>query len=99
VRAFLSCSAWPVQSVERDETAISLLFSGEESYGKYLDLYANHSAYSNLKNIGKRPGYLQYLDLLISAQDGPVHRELAREVRLAKDYELYVVCFRPGPRL
>jgi splicing factor 3A subunit 3 len=70
--------------------AISLMFSGEEAYGKYLDLYANHSAYNNLKNIGKRPGYLQYLDILLAAQDGLVHRELNKENRFTKDYESYV---------
>ncbi|KAJ3934564.1 MAG: hypothetical protein NXY57DRAFT_663715 [Lentinula lateritia] len=74
-----------------DEDPISLLFSGEEVYGKYLDLYANHTAYNNLKNIGKRPGYLQYLDLLLEAQNGPVHRELSQEARSTKDYEAYIM--------
>lgn len=70
-----------------------MLFSGEEAYGKYLDLYANHTAFNNLKNIGKRPGYLPYLDLLLAAQAGPVHRDLSKETRFAKDYETYVPCF------
>lgn len=70
--------------------AIALLFSGEEGYGKYLDLYANHTAYNNLKNIGKRPGYLQYLDILLAAQIGPVHSDLPKETRLTKDFETYV---------
>lgn len=70
-----------------------MLFSGEEAYGKYLDLYANHTAFNNLKNIGKRPGYLQYLDLLLLAQAGPVHRDLSKETRFAKDYETCVPCF------
>ena len=67
--------------------AIALLFSGEEAYGKYLDLYVNHTAYNNLKNIGKRPGYLQYLDLLLAAQSNPVHSELPKETRFTKDFE------------
>lgn len=71
-------------------TAIALLFSGEEGYGKYLDLYANHTAYNNLKNIGKRPGYLQYLDLLLAAQNTPVHSDLSRETRSTKDFETFV---------
>lgn len=71
--------------------AISLLFSGEEGYGKYLDLYANHTAYTNLKNIGKRPGYLQYLDLLLAAQDGHLHRDLSKETRFSKDFEKCVI--------
>jgi len=73
-----------------EEDPISLLFSGEEAYGKYVDLYAHHTAYSNLKNIGKRPGYLQYLDLLLAAQNGLVHHDLPKETRLSKDYEIYI---------
>lgn len=68
--------------------AIALLFSGEEQYGKYLDLYANHSAYNNLKHIGKRLGYLQYLDVLLASQSVTVHSELPKESRLTRDYEL-----------
>ncbi|KAG6878602.1 hypothetical protein C0993_003057 [Termitomyces sp. T159_Od127] len=73
-----------------EEDPISLLFSGEESYGKYVDLYAHHTAYSNLKNIGKRPGYLQYLDILLAAQSGTVHNNLSKETRFSKDYENYI---------
>ncbi|ESK94462.1 rna splicing factor prp9 [Moniliophthora roreri MCA 2997] len=75
---------------EYEEDPISLLFSGEEAYGKYLDLYAHHVAYTNLKSIGKRPGYLQYLDLLIGSQNGPVHQELPKEARFTKDFETYI---------
>ena len=64
------------------------MFSGEEGYGKYLDLYANHTTYNNLKHIGKRITYLQYLDVLLAAQSGPVHAELPKECRLHRDYEL-----------
>ncbi|CAK5275474.1 unnamed protein product [Mycena citricolor] len=73
-----------------EEDPISLLFSGEESYGKYVDLYANHVAFTNLKNVGKRPGYLQYLDLLLLAQYGPIHRDLSKETRFSKDFETYI---------
>ena len=71
--------------------AIALLFSGEEAYGKFVDLYINHTTYNNLKNIGKRLGYLQYLDILLLASNGPVHRELSKETRMTKDYESYVI--------
>ena len=67
--------------------AIGNLFSGEESYGKYLDLYAHHTAYSNLRHAPKRVAYLQYLDVLIYAQNGTVHSELPRECRITRDYE------------
>ncbi|KAJ7178925.1 hypothetical protein C8R46DRAFT_1071897 [Mycena filopes] len=73
-----------------EEDPISLLFSGEEAYGKYVDLYANHTAYNNLKNIGKRPGYLQYLDLLLLSQTGQVHRDLCKDTRFSKDFEVYI---------
>ncbi|KAH9938371.1 uncharacterized protein B0H18DRAFT_1112538 [Fomitopsis serialis] len=73
-----------------EDDPVALLFSGEEAYGKYLDLYANHTAYNNLKNIGKRIGYLQYLDALLAAQSGPVHSELPADCRLTRDYELYI---------
>ncbi|KAJ2931604.1 hypothetical protein H1R20_g5510, partial [Candolleomyces eurysporus] len=73
-----------------EEDPIALLFSGEESYGRYLDLYSNHTAFTNIKNVGKRPTYLQYLDLLIAAQSQPVHSDLSKEARFTKDYENYI---------
>ena len=66
------------------------MFSGEESYGKYLDLHANHTTYNNLKNIGKRTGYLQYLDALLLAEKGLIHMDIPNETRLTRDYETYV---------
>ncbi|KZT29276.1 hypothetical protein NEOLEDRAFT_1056249 [Neolentinus lepideus HHB14362 ss-1] len=75
---------------QEQEDPIALLFSGEEAYGKYLDLYANHNTYNNIKNVGKRLAYLQYLDALIAAQNGPIHSDLPKEVRLSRDYELYI---------
>ncbi|KIY49417.1 hypothetical protein FISHEDRAFT_41478 [Fistulina hepatica ATCC 64428] len=73
-----------------EDDPISLLFSGEEAYGKYLDLYAHHTAYTNINGIGKRPGYLQYLDLLLAAQEHTVHDDLSKETRLTKDYDTYI---------
>ncbi|KAJ3478632.1 hypothetical protein NLI96_g9625 [Meripilus lineatus] len=77
------------EEYEQDDP-IALMFSGEEQYGKYLDLYANHTAYNNLKNIGKRLPYLQYLDVLLAAQSTNVHSELSKDCRLSRDYELYI---------
>ena len=65
------------------------MFSGEEVYGKYLDLHANHTTYNNMKNIGKRVGYLQYLDALLLAENGLIHTDIPRETRLSRDYETY----------
>ena len=67
-----------------------MLFSGEEGYGRYLDLYTNHTSYCNLKNIGKRPGYLQYLDILLAAENSVVHSDLPKETRFSKDFETCV---------
>ncbi|KAI0265788.1 RNA splicing factor PRP9 [Gloeopeniophorella convolvens] len=72
------------------EDPVANMFSGEEVYGKYLDLYSNHTVYNNLKNVGKRIGYLQYLDLLMLAEKGPVHAELSKDTRFSRDYELYI---------
>ncbi|KIP10663.1 hypothetical protein PHLGIDRAFT_84618, partial [Phlebiopsis gigantea 11061_1 CR5-6] len=74
----------------QQDDPIALLFSGEEQYGKYFDLYANHTAYNNLKHISKRLGYLQYLDVLLAAQSTTVHSELPKECRISRDYELYI---------
>ena len=70
------------------------MFSGEEVYGKYLDLYTNHTTYNNLKSIGKRIGYLQYIDALLLAEHGLIHMDIPKETRLSRDYETYVIyCF------
>ncbi len=66
------------------------MFSGEEVYGKYLDLYANHTTHNNMKNIGKRIGYLQYLDALLLAENGLIHTDIPKETRLSRDYEMCV---------
>ncbi len=63
------------------------MFSGEEAYGRYCDLYSSHTAYANLKNIGKRPGYLQYLDILLAVEEHPAHQDLPKETRFSKEYE------------
>ncbi|KAI0650581.1 RNA splicing factor PRP9 [Trametes meyenii] len=77
------------EEFEQDDP-VALLFSGEEGYGKYLDLYANHTTYNNLKHIARRLAYLQYLDVLLAAQSQPVHQELPKECKLHRDYELYI---------
>lgn len=63
------------------------MFSGEEAYGRYLDLHSNYIAYTNLKHLRRRPTYLQYLDLLLAVSQTPVHTELPMEARQTKEYE------------
>jgi splicing factor 3A subunit 3 len=70
--------------------AVGNMFSGEESYGKYLDLNTNHTTYNNLKNIGRHIGYLQYLDALLLAENGLIHMDVPKEIRLTRDYETCV---------
>ncbi|KAG8986623.1 hypothetical protein FRB90_003876, partial [Tulasnella sp. 427] len=70
---------------------VALLFSGEESFGRYLDLYLSHTAYNNLKNLPRHISYVQYLDLLAQVQkDSVLHRDLAQDIKLTKDYETYI---------
>ncbi|OCB84850.1 hypothetical protein A7U60_g8071 [Sanghuangporus baumii] len=75
---------------DEEEDPISLLFSGEEAYGRYLDLYTHHTAYANLKNIGKPPSYLRYLDILAATEYGLLHQELPIETRHSREYEDYI---------
>ena len=74
-------------TAHRRALAIGLMFSGEEAYGKYVDLYASHTAYNNLKNIAKRVSYLQYLDVL-AIQGEKLHQELPKDTFRTREYEL-----------
>jgi hypothetical protein len=38
---------------ETDRPALDAVFSGEENYGKYLDLYQSHTQYLNLKGANR----------------------------------------------
>jgi hypothetical protein len=77
-------------------SAISRLFSGEEAFGRYLDLNANHIQYNNLKHLDKRVPYLQYIDLLANAKESPLHAELSKIAKGTKEYEAYVDPFPAG---
>jgi splicing factor 3A subunit 3 len=68
--------------------AVANIFSGEEVYGRYLDLHANHTTFNNLKNVGKRLGYLQYLDALLVADKGLIHGDTPKEARFSRDYAM-----------
>lgn len=47
---------------EAPVSEIDNMFTGEEAYGRFLDLTGLHELYVNLPGI-KRPSYLQYLDI------------------------------------
>ncbi|KFY07667.1 hypothetical protein V492_06935 [Pseudogymnoascus sp. VKM F-4246] len=50
------------QEGEQVTSEIDNMFTGEEAYGRFLDLTGLHELYVNLPGI-KRPSYLQYLDI------------------------------------
>jgi splicing factor 3A subunit 3 len=52
--------------------------------------------YNNLRHLPKRLSYLQYLDILLAAQNGPVHRDLPQETRMTKEFEKCVQLMLSG---
>lgn len=67
-------------------TALDPVFSGEEAYGKHLDLYLSHSQYLNLKG-STRLSYVAYLDML---KHGKVERTLDIKEKSNAAYLEYV---------
>jgi splicing factor 3A subunit 3 len=66
---------------------IDNLFTGEEAFGKYLDLTTIHEQYLNLPGI-KRLTYLQYLDSFDSFI--PPHLSIKRPEKMTDQYFNYV---------
>lgn len=66
--------------------ALDSVFSGEEAYGKHLDLYLSHSQYLNLKG-STRLSYVAYLDML---KHGKVERTLDVKEKSNAAYLEYV---------
>lgn len=66
---------------------IDTMFSGEEGYGRYLDLMAHHEQYLNLPG-AKRINYIQYLDVFDSF--APPHLLIKRSQKLSDKYFNYV---------
>jgi splicing factor 3A subunit 3 len=64
---------------------LETIFSGEEGFGKYLDLHALHEQYLNLKHIRKIT-YLSYLSTFDSFTEVP------KEAK-NKDYIKYAFLF------
>ncbi|ORY22495.1 hypothetical protein BCR39DRAFT_551420 [Naematelia encephala] len=62
------------------------VFSGEEAYGKHLDLYLPHTQYLNLKGANKR-SYISYLDML---RHGQVEKTLDVKEKSVPAYLEYV---------
>lgn len=62
------------------------VFSGEEAYGKHLDLYQAHTLYLNLKG-ANRLSYIGYLDML---RQGRIERTLDTKEKSLPGYLEYV---------
>lgn len=63
-------------------SALDNVFSGEEAYGRHLDLYQPHTMYLNLKG-SSRLSYVAYLDML---RHGRVERTLDLREKGHPDY-------------
>lgn len=72
-----------VASARLSDDALEAIFSGEETYGKYIDLLTHHQAYLNLKNV-RRLDYLQYL------QEFDNFNSIPKDTKLCKAYEKYL---------
>lgn len=62
------------------------LFSGEENYGRYLDLNAIHRDYLNLKGV-KRIDYIPFLDKVDNFKDANMY---PTHIKSSKEYHNYL---------
>ncbi|KAG0169118.1 hypothetical protein DFQ28_003927 [Apophysomyces sp. BC1034] len=69
---------------EKDEEELERLFSGEEGFGRYLDLNALHAMYVNLKGV-KKLDYLQYL-----SEFHNFAKMVPKAIRNTEDYKIYL---------
>ncbi|KZT62814.1 RNA splicing factor PRP9 [Calocera cornea HHB12733] len=82
------------EAYDDEDDPVARLFTGEESFGRYLDLNTHHTLYCNLKYLTKRLGYLQYLDTLIATKDAPIGHELSKDCKSTKEYEAYLLSLK-----
>jgi len=73
---------------ESATTEVDNLFTGEEAYGRFLDLTTAHEDYLNLSHDIKRVSYLQYLTMFDSF--GPPLMNLKRAQKSTDEYFNYV---------
>ncbi|EJU06332.1 hypothetical protein DACRYDRAFT_103277 [Dacryopinax primogenitus] len=79
---------------DEEDDPVARLFTGEEAFGRYLDLNSHHALYCNLKHLTKRLGYLQYLDTLIATKDAPIGHELSKDCKSTREYEVYLLSLK-----
>ncbi|CAM0138012.1 unnamed protein product [Umbelopsis sp. WA50703] len=71
-----------------EEEALETLFSGEEGFGRFLDLNSLYTQYVNLKHI-KRVDYLTYLSTFDDFKD-----TYPKETKATADYRNYLTALR-----
>ncbi|KAJ3176528.1 hypothetical protein HDU87_005222 [Geranomyces variabilis] len=72
------------RDLEREEADLEAMFSGEEGFGRYLDLHVAFERYVNLKDVNK-VNYLKYLDLFDKFDTVPM------DTKRTPQYEEYLV--------
>jgi splicing factor 3A subunit 3 len=77
----------PVEGVQAT-SEVENLFTGEESYGRFLDLTTHHENYVNVPGVNQRPSYLQYLDIYDSFT--PPQNPVKRHDKITDRYFNYV---------
>lgn len=80
----------PRGEADAGASEVDRMFSGEEVYGRYLDLVRLHEMYLNLKGVrgGRRLNYLQYLEHFDTFT--PPQCPVKREDKLHDEYFQYV---------
>jgi len=82
----------PEEHLYFDENEIASVFSGEEAWGKALDLHYYHDIWSNMKN-NKRIDYLSYLDSFYKFTDFLEPKDDPKYQKYVKDLSDYLVAF------
>ncbi len=84
----------PDQHLYFDEDEVATMFSGEEAWGKALDLHYYFDTYLNLKSIkNHRTDYVTYLDNFYKFTDHFEQKEDPKYQKYVKDVSDYLVSF------
>ncbi|KAJ9110175.1 hypothetical protein QFC20_003027 [Naganishia adeliensis] len=73
------------QMLNLSQSALDTMFTGEESMGRYLDLYIPHTQFVNLKS-ARRLTYMQYLNMLSKGLVGEAVDQKEKESAAYLDY-------------
>jgi len=75
-----------------DENEVATLFSGDEAWGKSLDVHYFFKSYVNLKH-GKKLDYLSYLELFYKFDDNLEKKSDKDYLKYVKDMSEYLVAY------